>query len=83
MTRRTAKGREITLPAHDRLRDRRIVGDDLARHSHGGLKNGGCGDIRPRQFIAEPIAVQICIRAKALGRLDAMVVVERGVGEVA
>jgi len=61
----------------------RIVWNHPPWNGHSRLEQRSRRNIRPREFVDEPIAVLIRARAYALLRLHAVVVVERVVSELA
>ena len=73
---------EQALPAADRGAERGVSRYDPTWRLQRCLEYRDRGDLRAAQFLDEAVAVRIA-RTEALGRLDAVVVVHRVVGELA
>ena len=83
MAGRAAEGAKHLLPMLDGTFDLAVARDHLPGHRHHRLVEGDGADIRARQLVAEAIAVRIGVGPEPFGRLDAVMVIERGVSEVA
>ena len=74
---------ERPLADRNRPLDRRIARNHAPGHLQRRLPHAHRGDVGDRQFIPDAVTIGIGAAAKPLRRLDAVMLVERGVGEFA
>ena len=79
MAGRAADPLEDALAVEHRALDVRIARNHAARHLQRRLPDDDRGDVGAGHLVREAVAVRIGVAAEALGRLDAVMMVERGV----
>ena len=83
MAARAADFTELPLSVGYGRSHHRVTSNHAARNRQGRLEERDGGDVRPRQLIDNSVAVRVNVNAEPLLRLDAVMLVESVVGELA
>src|SRR5439155_14097488 len=74
---------ELPFPQKDHSFDLRITWDHTTRHLERGLPDAYRRHVGSRELVLETIAIRIRIKPETLRGLDAVMLIERVVGELA